>query len=146
MWIFCVPITCFKLIYYSSLVLFHFTWSCGKAIQIYFSCSLNKWKFSKWIELSQFYLSLSLSIHSGSSLGKMSKQFLYDFQYQHILTFSVICLGIIRLKQVTLILIQEFKWCKVERKPTEKQKFLFCCLYCRPFTHLYLQSHSVDLE
>ena len=54
-------------------------------------------------------LSLSLSIHSGSSLGKMSKQFLYDFQYQHMLTFSVIWLGIIRLKQVTLILIQEFK-------------------------------------
>ena len=56
----------------------------------------RKWKFSKWIELKQF--SLSLCIYSELSLLKMSKQFLYKYQYQHILIFSVIWLDMKRLK------------------------------------------------
>ena len=56
----------------------------------------RKWKFPKWIELKQF--SLSLCIYSGLSLVKMSKQFLYKYQYQRILIFSVIWLDMKRLK------------------------------------------------
>ena len=41
---------------------------------------------------------LYLCIHSGPSLVKMSKQFLYKYRYQRILIFSVICLGKMRLK------------------------------------------------
>ena len=41
---------------------------------------------------------LSLCIHSGPPLEKVFKQFLYKYQYQSILEFSVIWLGMIRIK------------------------------------------------
>ena len=43
----------------------------------FIKCSPNKWKISEWIELPQFCL--SLCIYSGSSLGKISKEFLYRY-------------------------------------------------------------------
>ena len=39
-----------------------------------------------------------LCIHFQSSLGKVCKQFLYKYQFQAILIFPIIWLGMIRLK------------------------------------------------
>ena len=44
--------------------------------------------------------------------------------------------------KVVLIQIQEFRSCKVNRKPTEKHNFF----HCWPYTHICLRSHSIDLE
>ena len=49
------------------------------------------------VNKSNFPSFLSLCIHSRPSFGKVSKQFLYKYQYWCILIFSVIWLGIIRV-------------------------------------------------
>ena len=48
--------------------------------------------------------------------------------------------------KVVLIQIQEFRWSKVNRKPTEKQKVSFCYSHRWPYTYICLRSHSADLD
>ena len=107
--------------------------------------SPNKRKFSNWIEFLQF--SLSLSIDSGPSLGEISKQFLYKHQYQPILMFLVILLGMIRWNVVFLILIQKFRWSNVrQRKRKKKQKLRFWYSHFWPYVNTCLHSYSDEFE
>ena len=78
------------------------------------------------VNVSNFpVFSRSLCVHFRPSLGKVSKQFLHKYQYQCILIFPVIWLGMIRLKYtvMVLILMWEFRWCK--KKANRKTEILF---------------------
>ena len=80
---FCVLIIFFILIYHSSLFFFIFHQVVGKPFG-FINHVLQK--NENFLTESNFpsSLSLSLYIHSGPSLGKMSKQFLYKYRYQRI--------------------------------------------------------------
>ena len=88
----------------------------------------------------------SLCIHFRPLLGKVSKQFLYKYQYSCILIFSVIWLGTIRLKYTVIVLrlIWEFRWYK--QKANRITEILFLLLTLLTIYPYMLQSNSFKLE
>ena len=88
----------------------------------------------------------SLCIHFRPLLGKVSKQFLYKYQYSCILILSVIWLGTIRLKYTVTVLrlIWEFRWYK--QKANRRTKILFLLLTLLTIYPYMFQSDSFELE